>query len=184
MSHASWPDEATKTVRVLQIIVPALVAGTMFFLIIALATGGLRAKPLGPLSSTPITLVAVAFAALELVAREIVVRFIVAGVRRKIVAGIDRAAAAPPAADRIDNPADDADGLVRAFAAKTIASAAIFEGVAFLAIIAYLVEGTAVALGLAVFLIVAVASHFPTQSGALDWVERQWDAARQEKALG
>ena len=49
----------------------------------------------------------------------------------------------------------------------------MFEGWAFFALIAYLVEGSPVALGLGILLALAIAAHFPTQSRAVRWVEQE-----------
>ena len=173
MSDDSWHDDAAKTVRTLQIIVAALVAGTLFFLLIALTIAP-RGKP--PTSPLPIslTLIAAALVGVGLIARAVVLSGIVTNARRKLVNGSDPTE---------DDAGGDAKYVLSVFQTKTIISGALFEGWAFFATIAYLIEASPIALGLAALLILGVAAHFPTPSGTIAWVERQLEKVQQEKSF-
>jgi hypothetical protein len=70
-------------------------------------------------------------------------------------------------------PEGDAARLAKLFVPLTIMGAALTEGVAFLAAIAYMIEGKPYALALAVLLILATAARFPWPGAVQSWVERQ-----------
>jgi hypothetical protein len=185
MSDDSWHDDATKTARTLQIIVAALCAGTLFFLVIALSVAPLL-KPPAAIRPISLTLFAFAFVGIGLVARAILLWKITAKARREILGGtytpLGSSQRIKPAPVE-DGGCRDAKYLLPVFQAKTIMSAALFEGWAFFAAIAYLLEGGPVGLGLTLALILGMAAHFPTRSRTIGWVERQLEMVGQEKML-
>jgi hypothetical protein len=182
-TDTSWREDATRTPRVLQVIVAALTAGTLFFLVIALTIGPFRTWLPGPQPWRPLTLFAIVLTAVALVVRPLVVWAIVGKTRREIVTGTHRPIMPQRTGDESDKLIDDGQCLLGVFATKTIIGAAVFEGVAFLATLAYLFEGEPMTVGLALSLILGVASHFPTQSRTIDWVERQLETVQQEKMM-
>jgi hypothetical protein len=185
MSDDSWHEDATKTARTLQIIVAALCAGTLFFLVIALSMAPLL-KPPAAIRPISITLFAFAFVGVGLIARAILLWKITTKARREILNGtytpLDPSQWIRPV-PLDDGGCRDAKYLLSVFQPKTIMIAALFEGWAFFAAIAYLLEGGPLSLGLTVVLILGVAAHFPTRSRAIGWVERQLEAVGQEKAM-
>ena len=190
MSDMSWQEPAAKTVRVLQIIVGAMAAGASVFLVVAL-TIGQQFNPPRPILPIPLIWIVVFFVGIELIARAVVVGNIARKGRREIINGTYQSVdwrqggglVLPDAADKPLDPCRDPKYLLSVFQQSTIVSAALFEGCAFLATIAYLIEGNPLSLGLAVLLAVAVAAHFPTQSRAIAWVERQMQRLEQEKMI-
>jgi hypothetical protein len=183
-----WHEQAAKTARILQIIVGAMAAGASVFLVVVLTIGS-QAKPL--ILPIPLAWLVVPFVGGELVARAVVLWNIARKGRREIINGtyqpVDpRQRIGSPPADIADTPPDpyrDAKYLLSVFQQGTIVSAALFEGCAFFATIAYLIEGNPLSLGLAVLLVLAVAAHFPTQSRAIAWVERQLERLQEEKVM-
>jgi hypothetical protein len=185
MSDDAWHEDASKTVRILQSIVAAMCAGMLIFLVIALSMAPLL-KPPAAIRPISITLIAFAFVGLAQIARAILLWKITTKARREILSGtytpLDprRRISSVPVED---GGCRDAKYLLPVFQAKTIMSAALFEGCGFFAAIAYLLEGSPVGLGLALALILGVAAHFPTRSRAIGWVERQLEIVGQEKML-
>ena len=184
MSDSQWQDKLAPMVRTLQIIVAALVAGTVFFLVIALFMAPSMERPnaVGP---PMLTYIAIIFAVMDLLARMIVPAVIVNRGRQRIARGTWQL---PPAAARAQGEflqqTGDAGKLYVLFQTKTIVSAALIEGVAFFMLIAYMMEQTPLSLILAVVLIFGVAIHVPTLSGVIHWIEFQLDALRHQRELG
>jgi hypothetical protein len=183
MSDDSWHEDASKTARILQIIVAAMCAGMLFFLVIALSMAPLL-KPPAAMRPILLTLFAFAFVGLALIARAILLWKITAKGRREVLNGTyapldprQRIRSVPGE----DGGCRDAKYLLPVFQAKTIMGAALFEGCGFFAAIAYLLEGSPVGLGLSLALALGVAAHFPTRSRAIAWVERQLEAVGREK---
>jgi hypothetical protein len=118
-----------------------------------------------------------------LIARFIFLRSIVARARRAIANGAYQPFGAVQShpSDTRNGQRSDGQCLLSVFQSKTIVSAAMFEGWAFLAVIAYLIDGGPISIALAVLLALAVAAHFPTQSRVIRWVEQQLDAVEQKR---
>jgi len=153
-----------------QIIMASLVGGCVFFLAVVLSIrlrGGAAPAGPGPL----LAYVAVGFAVMALVARAVVPTVLVR-------AGLRRLAARQTEAS---DPAGAVAALWRLFSTRTIVCGAILEGAAFFALVAYLVEGAAIALAVALLLIAALALHFPTRSGTARWIQRQRESLEQER---
>ena len=188
MHDDSWREAATKQVRVLQIIVGALVAGVVFFLMIVLII-----CPPANLAPGMLTAVAVIFAGAMLITYPVVLRIPVATACRQILAGTFRivdswkcgslGTSDLGASDR-GIGLSDVQCLLSLFQRKTILGAAMIEGCAFFAVIAYFIEGGFVSLGLAGALLAGLAAHFPTLSRVTGWVDRQIELLEQERTLG
>jgi hypothetical protein len=172
-----------------QIIVGALMAGILFFLAIALVVR--PPTKLLPLSAPGvITMIAIGFAGLLVILRPLVLRILVARARRQILAGTFRAPGVQPGGTAGTNtgfnaglPPGDAGSLMAVFQGKIIVGAAMLEGGAFFAAIAYLVEGGPIALALAVVLWLGIAAHFPNLPRVIGWIERQLEWLDQERLL-
>jgi len=190
MSDNSWQEQAATTVRILQIIVGAMATGAFIFLLVAL-TIGQQFKPPRPILLVPLIWIVAVVVGVELIARTVVLGNIVRKARRELINGtyppVDPrqriGSLASDVADKPPDPCRDATSLLSVFQQKTIVSAAMFEGCACFAMIAYLVEGNPLSLGLALLLAVAVAAHLPSQSRAIAWVERQMETLQLEKMM-
>jgi amino acid transporter len=196
MSTGSWRDHAGAAVRMPQIVVVALVLGCAFFMGIAISMnmqqGGLGAAqgdgPDAVGDDNPLLpYIALAFAVSAVAARVMVVPVVVGTIRRKIAQGTW-----PPPAGRPQQPSlvgmaeadEEAGKLAMLFLTKTIIAGAIIEGAAFFLLIAYLIEGSFMALGVAVAMVVLLASHFPTAGGFISWIERQKEEMRLNDQFG
>ena len=88
-----------------------------------------------------LTYAAIGFAVIALIARLIVPGVIASTTRRKIIAGTWRLPAhAPARTAAFVERTGDAGRLAIAFLTGTIAAAALLEGIAFFALVAYLLE--------------------------------------------
>ena len=188
MHDESWREAATRQVRVLQIIVGALVAGVVFFLMIAL----ILRQP-ADLAPGTLTAVAVIFSGAILITYPVAMRILVATARRQVLAGTFRVAdpwkcgslgTSDRGASDLGAGLSDAECLLSLFQRKTIFGAAMVEGCTFFAVIAYFIDGGFVSLGLAVALSAGLAAHFPTLSRITGWVDRQIELLEQERTLG
>jgi hypothetical protein len=188
MNEAAWQEQVSKRVWVLQMIVAALVAGCVFFLVIVLVSHGSAVGGAIGDGLTPLTWVALSFLALMAVSRAIVPAVIVRQGRRSIARGtfsLSQARQLPLQGDREEvEEMGDAGRLFVLYQTKTIIGAALIEGATFFIIIAYLVERNTVALGIAVALILAVAAHIPTRTGVVHWIEDQLRLVAEERSLG
>lgn len=184
MPEYSWQDRIGPMVRVQQIIVGAQILGALVFLVFAVAMrmrGDLLAMP----AQWPLTYVLVAFAAMVMLARLVVPSIMVARGRRSIGRG-ERPSLhrAPQAIVEFFAEAGDAAAMTFLLQTSTIVSTALLEGVAFFGLIVYLLEGSVLALGIAVAMILGIACHFPTRSRVVAWVERQLATMEQERQFG
>lgn len=176
---AEPPDAIGETVRLCRIIELALVAGVAVFLaIVALWARAERPFDAQPWTVTgPLSLLAIGYAAVVVALHLVIPGQIVAGGRRALARG-DRLAGAGPA------PQADQVGLLGLYRTSFIVGSALVEGGALLATIAYLLEGKAptllVALALGALLLVRV----PSRGGLEAWLERQGERLEQERADG
>ena len=66
---------------------------------------------------------------------------------------------------------------------RMIVGAALLEGPAFFLLIAYLIERSPWSLAAAIFMILGVAAHFPTEQRVAEWVEQQMSLLEEERQL-
>lgn len=193
-AEAGLIDQITRT---LQIIIFAMVTGLAVFLGIviflgpgvagrkapapapapapvpAAAPGAPAAAPAAPevKPMLPVLTVAAFTFAVVLVPLSLLVpRLVSESARRQIAATKGQPGKAPPG---VPAPTSDAGRLLATYQIQKIIGAALNEGPAFFALIAYMMEGTAVALGLALALIVGVALRFPQRAQVTQWVDAQ-----------
>jgi hypothetical protein len=88
-----------------------------------------------------------------------------------------------PAGRQISSEAlgTDAGKLAMVYQVQLIIGAAMNEGVAFFAGIAYMLEKNPIALGLALLLLVGLILRFPTSRRVALWIERQQEQVLQER---
>jgi hypothetical protein len=177
---APWHDAAAKQAKILGIIVAALVMGCLMFLLTTLFIEQIGKPPAWPV---PV----MAYTVCGLLAMMAVMWIVVTGViaskaRSEIVKGTYESF--DPKQNVVstgDAAGRDAQYLLPVYQLKTIVSAAMFEGLGFFAMIAYLIERNPISLGIAVAMILGVAAHFPTQGRIISWVDRQLEAVEVEK---
>lgn len=188
MNESDWRPRVAKFVWPLQIIVAALAAGSLAFLIVVLVVAGSGLGDAGHQDPWMITWVALAFLTVAIVARTVVPSAIVRQGRKKIAQGTfqlpqARQTSQQPSLDILAQMGDPGKLLVL-YQIKTIVGGALLEGVAFFLLIAYMIERQTAALGLAAALIVAIALHMPTRSGVVQWIEDQLRLVDEERAMG
>jgi hypothetical protein len=196
MSMTSDQD-AIRTVTLQgQIIVGALIAGVSIFLVIAtvvnlgLEPGVGPAAPVGvgagaePAHSVPfLTYMALVFGAACLPMSLIVPRLVAKQQRLAMAGGKSLAGQSPASttAQRPDAVPTAPIGLPSAYLNQLIVGAAMHEGVAFFAGVAYLVEKNPIALAVALVLIAGLIARFPTASRVERWIEQQQEKLREDQ---
>ena len=178
MSIADHANLIDNVVMVLRIIVCALVFGLITFIGICAVIGPKAAQPAlnppgVPANGNLPVLTVTAFLAAAIILPLSLARPGILGdsLRKKL-------AAAKPLEGK---SMGDIPGLVAIYQTKTIMAAALSEGPAFLAAIAYLIEGNPIALALAVLLTGFVAIRFPMRGRVEFWLEGQLDRLQDER---
>ncbi len=131
---------------------------------------------------------AVAFAAVGLPLSFLVPGWIAAQNRRSIAAGTWL----PPSRVNVNAPGTtgpfspealktDTGKLASAYLTQFIIGAAINEGLAFFASVAYLIGKNPIALALALLLVVALVARFPTRLRIASWIDRQQELLIQDR---
>jgi hypothetical protein len=182
-----------------QIIVGALVAGLLCFSVIAsvidvgpkagaapaapVGGAGVGGEPGAGLSVPILTYAAVAFAVVDLPLSYLIPIFVARQQRRAIAAGkLTTSASSTPDADGSSAAARmKFSALQAAFTQQLIVGAAVNEGAAFFALVAYMLEKKPIALVVAAVLIAGVASRFPTLGRTKQWLEQQDEKLREDQ---
>jgi len=180
-----------RRVLTLQIVVGALVAGLLVFLVVVLVVIQ-EGMPGAPEVASILTYVAVGLALTAVLVRLFVPDMIVARGRRQIGEGAWQMPRSAPAhgatgqqhSAQFVEQTGDAGRLFLVFQTRTIVAAALLEGPAFFALIAYMLGRSPLAMIVALLLILGVALHFPTQSGVLHWIEEQLRRVDEERQFG
>jgi hypothetical protein len=177
MSDEAWHEDAGKSARILQIVVAAICMGVVMFLGIALlvmlsANGAPQGNP--PPQALPVSL--------TLVAAIMVAVCLIAGVIAKWA--VTRVAQRQLIADGSASALGDRKSLLKLFVTRTIVGAALTEGVALFVIVVYIIEKSPICLGLAVFLLLVIASHFATRSRVISWVEKEAETLEMARGMG
>lgn len=176
-------------VRTLQVIIAALVLGLVTFgamvvllfprPIVAPAADGAAAAPFEVGGMQVITLAALCMGLADLVLSQIVPALATARGRSQIAR--EKLVTKDPAKLSPTALASDAGRLLAIYQSQTILGAALAEGGAFFALIAFMLERHWAALGLAVVLAVVVAYHFPTRDRLAGWLDRQLALIQEER---
>lgn len=187
MSDSSWQDELKPLIRTEQIIVGALIAGAVLFLVVAAVVASQGVSDMGEDESMSLVfnLVLLLFLMSAVLGRLIVPASMVAAARRKIVSGNWSPAEGPNQADlaSIIARTGDAGRLIAVHQTKTIVGAALVEGVTFFAIIVYMLTQSTFGLAVACAMIAVQALLFPTRGRVLDWIEAQLRRIEEERAF-
>lgn len=176
MATLSNAEAVQSITRVSQIIVGAMVGGLLFFLAMVLVIG--RDEPPadwnGPTGPPMLTVVAFFIASAGLVLTFLAPSFVVAkGLKRLARLGPEDLAMQDPWKEGGALPATDVGALLQLFQTQTIIAAALAEGPAFLALIAYMIDGGPLPLGISGLLIVAMMVRFPTIDRVHVWLDEQ-----------
>ena len=172
--------ELVRLVRQLQVIICALVMGTLTFHVVAFV---IRATDDGqtPDAGLPLlTLVAFLVAAVSVAMQFIVPNIVTTNVLRQ-----SKSSAARSGTDQPSRSSDniDRERLGQAFMAQTIIAGALLEGAAFMSLIAYLIQGNLLCVLLAVLLVMGIAVRFPTTSKVAAWIEAKHRRLEEERLL-
>jgi hypothetical protein len=183
MPDTSWREEVERRVVTARIIVAALLAGSIGFLAVAAALVHLDVVEANKEGASTMNLVLILFLIGDMIARLIVPSVLVAQGRRRIAAGqwsLPEGAGQGDIAAFIERTGD-AGRLLCVYQTRTIVASALLEGVAFFAIIVYLLTQSMVGLVVAVVLILGLGFHIPTRSGVSRWIEDQLQLIDQER---
>lgn len=160
-----------RVVRTTQIIVLAMAAGLLTFLAIV-STLDLSERQAPGQALPVITVAAFTFAAIFVPLSLVVPGLFSDAARKRIAQGKWIVGKVPPG---VAAPITDAGRLALVYQTRKIIGVALTEGPAFLALIAYMLEGAPAALGLAIALIVGVAARVPQRAQVVQWIEAQLD---------
>ena len=162
----------------LRMVVFAMALGAVGFLAISFLVASRRA-PLaeaegGPLASMPISLIALAFAAIQLGASAVLPRLAVVRDLQRISEGSFRLSG--PGAERTFGPLveriGDAGRLFALYQTRTLVASVLIEGAALFLAMAYLLERRPFTLAAAALLIGVLLLRLPTREGMRAWMER------------
>jgi hypothetical protein len=177
------------SIRTMQIIIFTMTLGLVVFLVIVLF---LRAQPkpappqaaAQPAQDLPvISYAAIAFAVAAVPMSLLVPSGVVKAGRKQIA----REMWTPPAHSAVSfpqGPMGDTLRLAGLYQTSLIIGAALNEGPAFFALIAYFLEGLPAILGLAALLILGVAARFPTRARVEQWIDAQKELLIHEQQAG
>ncbi len=198
MSDMTDPDALQPIIRTCQIIVGAMIMGVATFLAIALfvtqvavnpapappggGAGGAAIAAPGDFSLPVITYLAVASGLIVLVLSFVVPKINIARARRQIaLAGpIATTEGVPPEPKQL-YPAGYTGKLAQLYQTQLIIGAAMLEGAAFFATIAYMLERNPIALATAIVLLGALVARFPTSDRVNAWLDRQLGLLQEER---
>ena len=156
-------DEYAGFLQTLRIIIGALTAGVLFFLIIVIVFLRAAPQPLDAQAIVSMTLAAFALSCIP--ARLFVPGLIVSASCQKIAEGTW---SLPARQSNQPLPDTDEGKLLAVYQSKTILGAAILEGGAFANLVAYLLEGQIYSIVLAVLFMLGILAAFPTSRGLHD----------------
>jgi hypothetical protein len=179
-----------------QIIVGALAAGLVAFLVIVIilqlvltpaAAAKITGNGPGAIGATgnnsPLPIIT--YAAVALGAMMLPMSFIVPGIVTKkqaealAIGGMSASQSPAPTPNKQSDAAKSPlSSLPVMFLSQLIIGAAINEGAAFFALVAYLLEKNPIALAMAVILIAGVIARFPTAGRVERWIEQQRETLR------
>src|SRR5262245_52334388 len=176
MSRVDFENDLGPFVRSLQIVVAALLMGVVMFTGVAVFIQLPNQRNAQQPGLGLLTMVAIGFAAMATAAGMVVPAAIVKNSRRRIKKGDwtpPQGAAGSQQLNRLLSEHREAGKLAMVYQTKTIVAAALPEGAAFFANIAYLLEGSFISLGLVAALLLVIVGQFPTVPRVSGWIEEQ-----------
>jgi di/tricarboxylate transporter len=198
MPNMADPDVLQPTIRTCQIIVGAMIMGVLSFLAIILfvTTVVLNPPPAlpgagagGPAIAGPgnsplpvITYLAVAVGFVNLALSFVIPRMNADRTRRQIaLEGPTAVTKGGPSEAKQVYPASYSAKLAQNYQTQLIIGAALLEGGAFFAAIAYMLERSPLALATAIVLLATLAALFPTSDRVNAWLDRQLELLQEER---
>lgn len=187
-STSDLAQRLNPAIMTLRIIVVALVTGVVAFGVAAIVIRMQQAAAPANDAAELLTILGIAAALLALLLSRFVSGLFVANSRRQIASG-QFGSPAGSSLNQTGGPQSspgqlgDDDKLFTVYQTKTILSAALLEGAGFFNIVAFLLGGSPIALGLGLLLALAIASLFPRTSRVVEWIESQRRLMAEEKLL-
>ncbi len=192
------PDALQPIIRTCQIIVGAMITGVLTLLVIVVVAisplmnatpalagegaGGAAIAAPGNSSLPVITYLAVAIGLIDLVLSCVVPKMNADRARRQMApAGPTAIIKGGPSEPKQLDPAGYTGKLAPLYQTQLIIGAAVLEGGAFFAAIAYMMERNPLALVTAGVLLGALAARFPTSGRVNAWLDRQLGLLREER---
>ena len=166
-----------QTTRICQIIAFALIMGVLVFAGIILGVG---LGPDQPPETPIVSIVGSAVGLAALPAWMIIPGLVVAGLRRKVVAG-EPISNQP--GQQYPEETGDVGPLVGVYQAKKIFGFAVLEGAAFINLIAYLLEGQSMNIAIAAGLLCLMMFGFPVQDSVERFVRQELETVEQQRGL-
>ncbi len=158
-------DYIAQAVRTMQIIVSALAAGVLMFLVMTLIIPA-KDAPAEPF----LAYMAVGFAVMAFAGWLIVPGIIANQARRSLAEG---RVPQPTAQSEIPPEVGVVGHLVSVFQTRLIVGSALLEGAAFFGLIAFMIERQFLALSIAASLLLIIVSQIPTRNRVENWVTRE-----------
>jgi hypothetical protein len=191
MSTADEQASIARMTITLQVVAAVMVTGLVGFLaMVAFVRAQQKAmppvRPAGA-SLSVLTPVAVGFGVVGMAASVVIPGLVATSQRRRIARGTWQP---PRPAGRDDSgptdlpPMSDTAKLANVYQGQWIIGASLNEGPAFFALIAYMIEGHPLALGVALLLGVGLALRVPTRPRVESWIEQQRQLVAQERQFG
>jgi hypothetical protein len=162
-------------VRTGRIIIGALIAGVLSFLLLVIFVIRPAAHAAGPQRTFLSYYVVPPFVGTTLILAAWIPRLITARVRRTL-------AQIPEL--NVNNPREDLGPLLGAYQTQMIVGAALCESGAFFAAICYFLEGSPFVLVVALIALAALASHFPSATSVEQWVDEQRERIERQRHGG
>lgn len=174
-------EYARTAVRTIQIIVCALAAGVIVFLGVTIFVIPRTARAAPP-DKPILTYTSIGMAVAVIAAWLIVPNVVTAGMRRSIIGGKSDDWGL---VKNLPNAAElgDVVPLAVAYQTRTIVAAALLEGAAFFATIAYMIERQPIALVVAIVFALLILSQIPTLSRFESWLETESNGIEQMRQM-
>jgi hypothetical protein len=186
MSQGDLADRLRPAVAILRIIVAAVAGGALVFIMVAMYLRQAGYFQGAPADFNFLTPVAVGWGVAALAASWLVPAKVARAARRSIVDGTYGDAVAMPGGKLHDALAElgEAGKLLGAFQSQLIVGLAFMESGALLGALVYLLNGSPIALGLAIGLVGAmVARFFPSAARMAEWIDVQQRLVDEERSL-
>ena len=174
-------EYVARVAHTLQVIVGAMAVGVLMFVGVVFFLSSQNAQAAAA-SDPIITYVAIGMAVFVAIAWMIVPGTVVGRMRQSV---IERDVANWGLVRNIPNVEElgDVAPLAAIYQTRTIIGAALFEGAAFLATVAYMIEHQRLALFVAGVLFLMILGQIPTVSRLEDWVERELAGIQQMRQM-
>jgi len=173
--------DLARAVQTMQIIVGALAAGVVSFLVVVLVLA--QQQPGPPPNEPRITYIAVVVAFVAFIVALIFPGIILRSQRQAILAGNPAPQAGSPGAPPLGT-ARDLGPLVAGYQTSLIIRSALLEGAAFFCLVAYMLERQTLSLVVAGVMLLFLLSKFPSRSKLEGAIENEWTTIEQFRQMG